>query len=106
MIKSNKSPKKQDSDGNIDNSGNILIRGNKKPWNEGTIHILWPSVIANTEDDSYVAWCRENAKGELRKPENMLPVDNEDRFCQTCLEKAKKSKNIREPDFVKDILEP
>lgn len=104
MIKSNKSSKKQDSASDIDNSGDILIRGNKKPWNEGTIHILWPSVIANENDDSYVAWCRENAKGELRNPDDMLPVDNEDRFCQTCLEKAKESENISEPEFVDDIL--
>lgn len=103
MIKTDKF-QREDSGKDVENSGDILIKGEKKPWNEGTIHILWPSVSANKDDERYVAWCRENAKGELKTPEELLPIENFDRFCQTCLEKARDSDNIDEPDFVDKII--
>lgn len=105
MIKTDRFEEEKDhSENSVDNSGNILIKGEKKPWNEGTIHILWPSVTANKDDEKYVAWCRENAKGKLKKPEEMLPIENPDRFCRTCLQKAKDSYNIEEPEFVDSII--
>lgn len=103
MIKTDKF-QKENSGKDVENSGDILIKGEKKPWNEGTIHILWPSVSANKDDERYVAWCRENAKGELKTPDEILPIENLDRFCQTCLEKAKDSDNIDAPEFVDEII--
>lgn len=85
----------------------MLIEGEKKPWSEGTVHIFWPSAVAGENDERYVAWCREHAKGELKTPKEILPFDDqksyEDRFCKTCLENAQKSKNIDEPDFLEDV---
>ena len=80
-----------------------LIEGEEKPWSEGTIHIFWPSAIADDEDDKFVAWCREHAKGELRDPEDVLPIENSERFCKTCVENAGKSQNIDQPEFVDSV---
>lgn len=99
MIKTNN----LDDKSSVDNNGNTLIKGEKKPWNDGTIHILWPSVSASYEDESYVAWCRESAIGELKKPSDLLPVENNDRICKTCIEKAIGSKSIDTPEFVDDF---
>lgn len=100
MIKTNNYKKEKDE---INNSGDILIEGVKKPWNEGTIHILWPSVSASKDDESFVAWCRESAKGSLKKPNEIFPVEDSDRICNTCIEKAKNSDSIETPDFVKNM---
>lgn len=86
-----------------------FIEGEKKPWSEGTVHIFWPSAVADETDDRFVAWCREHAKGELKKPDEILPLDDEteytERFCKTCLENAKNAKNIPEPKFLDEIEE-
>lgn len=85
----------------------MLIEGEEKPWSEGTVHIFWPSAVAGENDNRYVAWCREHAKGKLKTPREILPFDKKksykDRFCKTCLENAQKSKNIDEPDFLEDV---
>jgi hypothetical protein len=85
----------------------LLIEGEKKPWSQGTVHIFWPSAVATEGDERYVAWCREHAKGELRQPEEILPLQDkksyESRFCKTCLENAKSAKNVEEPDFLEDV---
>jgi hypothetical protein len=85
----------------------LLIEGEKKPWSQGTIHIFWPSAIANDDDERYVAWCREHAKGELRQPEEILPFEEngsyESRFCKTCIENARNSQNVEEPEFLKNV---
>lgn len=84
-----------------------LIEGEKKPWSEGTVHIFWPSAVADETDERFVAWCREHARGELKKPDEILPLEDEneytERFCKTCIENAKNAKNISEPEFLGDI---
>lgn len=80
-----------------------LIEGEEKPWSEGTIHIFWPSAVASDDDERFVAWCREHAKGERKDPEDVLPIENTERFCKTCIENAKKSDNIEQPEFVESV---
>lgn len=80
-----------------------LIEAEEKPWSEGTIHIFWPSAMANDDDERFVAWCREHAKGERKDPEDVLPIENPNRFCKTCIENAKKSENIDKPEFVESV---
>lgn len=88
-------------------SDHMLIEGEEKPWSEGTVHIFWPSAVAGDDDEKYVAWCREHAKGDLRSPDEVLPFEDDEsydnRFCKTCLENAQKSQNIDEPDFLNDV---
>lgn len=84
-----------------------LIEGEKKPWSEGTVHIFWPSAVADEADERFVAWCREHARGELKNPDEILPLEEdnkyEERFCKTCIENAKNAENISEPEFIEDI---
>lgn len=86
-----------------------LIVGEEKPWSKGTIHIFWPSAVADESDSSFIAWCREDTKGEIKDPAEVLPLDKEhkysERFCKTCLENAKNAKNIPEPSFLEYIEE-
>lgn len=88
-------------------SDHMLIEGEEKSWSEGTVHIFWPSATASKDDDQYVAWCREHASGELKEPSEVLPLEDDgaygDRFCKTCLEKARESKNVEEPDFLEGV---
>lgn len=80
-----------------------LIESEEKPWSEGTIHIFWPSAVASQDDERFVAWCREQARGELKDPEDVLPIENTDRFCKTCIENAKNSENLEKPEFIDSV---
>lgn len=108
MYSTNKTPNYSDEQSNKTDSTHHhkLIEGEEETWTEGTIHILWPSTETQEDDQKYIAWCREFAKGELVNPDELLPLNQnnyEDRFCKTCLQKAENSNSIDEPEFLEFV---
>lgn len=78
-----------------------LIKGEPYEGSDGTVHVLFPPTITESNTGEFVAWCRGNITGELHSPDSLLPLSNTDDFCEECSVRIDNSS--RNPDFYDQI---